>query len=149
MLNAVVLPAPFGPMMPTISHSPIVIVTSEFARTPPKAMLAWLTSSTDIGDEHLPQSAVLDVELVSQEPLGDRTDLLADAAREQREGEQQQQGAEDERGSARGQRGAGQPVQSRLHAGDVLDEVADQREHRRPDHDPRTALQSADDGHDD
>src|SRR5687768_6812219 len=100
MLNAVVFPAPFGPMMPTISHSPMVMLTFEFARTPPNVIDAERTSSTDIGDEHLPQAPVVDVELVPEQPLRDRTKLLADPPREDRQREQEQQGAEHECGGA-------------------------------------------------
>src|SRR5688572_5593244 len=88
-LNSVVLPAPLGPMIPTISHSDTATDTSRFACTPPKRMDTSTVSSTDIGDLHLLQPAVVGVEAAPAEPADDGTDLLADAAGERRQVEQQ------------------------------------------------------------
>src|SRR5439155_19501588 len=54
-LNSVVLPAPLGPMIPTISHSPTVTVMLVSAWIPPKRMATPRVSSTDIGHHHLPR----------------------------------------------------------------------------------------------
>src|SRR5688572_8598953 len=97
MLNVVVLPAPFGPMTPTISHSPTAIDTSRAACTPPKRIEQLRVSSTDIGDLHLLVAAVVRIEPVAAEPAEERAQLLAEPARVQREGQQQEQRAEHER----------------------------------------------------
>src|SRR5919108_1170676 len=149
MLKAVVLPAPLGPMTPTISHSPTKMLTSEFARTPPNVIDALTTSSTDIGHQYLSQAAILRVEALADQPLRDRTDLLPDAAGEDRERQEQQQGAEDEGRSTGRQLGkAGDIAQGGLDARDVLDEIPRECEERRPDHNARAALQTADHRHD-
>src|SRR4028119_1149417 len=98
MLNVVVFPAPLGPMMPTISHSPTARLTSLAACTPPKRMEQLRTSSTDIGDLHLLGTVVVQVEPVPREPALERTDLLPDPAREADEGQDEQQRPDDERG---------------------------------------------------
>src|SRR4051794_32813442 len=48
-LNAVVLPAPFGPISPTISPSPTSNETSSSATIPPKRRVTCFTSSSAIG----------------------------------------------------------------------------------------------------
>src|ERR1041384_7493796 len=97
MLNAVVLPAPLGPMTPTISHSPTEMLTSVLANTPPNRIETLRVSSTDIGDLHLLQPTVLQVELLAAEPAHDRTDLLADPTREEDERDQQEDRPDHER----------------------------------------------------
>src|SRR5688572_13234295 len=87
MLNVVVLPAPFGPMMPTISHSPSWMLTSRAAWMPPKRMERLRVSSTDIADRHLLHVAGVQVEAVAGDPALDRPDLLAEAARGRDEGD--------------------------------------------------------------
>src|SRR5688500_828695 len=96
-LKSVVLPAPFGPMIPTISHSPARRLTPWSALMPPKWMLRSLTSSTDIGHLHLADRARVPVEAVAGQPAADRGDLLADPARVERQREQQQDRAHHER----------------------------------------------------
>src|SRR5437773_7553378 len=103
MLNVVVLPAPFGPMTPTISHSPTKMLTSDAALTPPNRIEQPSVSSTDVCHLHLTQAAVVNVEAVPGQPAHEGTDLLADPAGKQRQRQQQQQGAEHERGRAAGQ----------------------------------------------
>src|SRR5438309_262433 len=93
-LNSVVLPAPLGPMMPTISHSPACSVTFCNALTPPKWMLTSSTSSTDIADLHLLHRTSVDVEPAAKQPLPDWRDLLADTAREPGDRQQQQNRAD-------------------------------------------------------
>src|SRR5687768_13756631 len=92
MLNVVVLPAPFGPMIPTISSSPAVMVTSEAACSPPKRMLSPLASSTDIGDLHLLHASDAPVPRTAAQPLLHRRHELADATREPRQHEQEHDG---------------------------------------------------------
>src|SRR5688500_6845495 len=82
-------------MMPTISHSPTRSETLLRARTPPKTMLRSTTSSTDIGDLHLLDLPRVSVEPLAQQPLAHRCDLLTDPSRVQRQGQQQQQRAND------------------------------------------------------
>src|SRR5438874_7542135 len=92
MLNVVVLPAPFGPMMPTISHSPSLMLTSRAACSPPKRMERSRVSSTDIGDLHLLHVADVEVEAVAGEPVLDRSDLLPEPTRRGDQGGHDDQG---------------------------------------------------------
>ena len=80
MLKVVVLPAPFGPMIPTISHSPMKMLTSEAAFTPPNRIEQPRVSSTDVRHLHFLQTPVVDVEAVSGVRLGPGT-LYATLAR--------------------------------------------------------------------
>src|SRR3954470_1516255 len=83
-LNAVVLPAPFGPIRPTISHSSTFRLTPSMAVRPPKRMVRSRTSSTDTAALHRSDAAVpvrvVQAELVPREPTRERPDHLADAA---------------------------------------------------------------------
>src|SRR6185436_160997 len=103
MLNSVVLPAPLGPITPTISYSSTAMLTSRLAWTPPKRMDSSWASSTDIGDLHLLQPSVVEVEAMPGHPPLDRSDLLADAARELDQVDQEEQGSDDQRRIRRGQ----------------------------------------------
>src|SRR5438445_8570106 len=103
MLKVVVLPAPLGPMRPTISHSPARSVTSLAACTPPKRMEQPRVSSTDIGHPHLALAVLVDVEPLAPQPTLEGPDLLADASRMGGEGEQQQQRPDDQGGVLLGQ----------------------------------------------
>ncbi len=47
-LKTVVLPAPFGPMSPTNSRSPTVLVSSDTAVNPPKRMVQPSSSSSGV-----------------------------------------------------------------------------------------------------
>src|SRR3954471_3946407 len=98
-LKAVVLPAPFGPMSPTISNSLTSRLTSCSACRPPKRIDRSRTSSTDTGALHRGQAAVA-VRVVHAEPLAlepplDRCDRLADAAGVEDERLQQEQRADE------------------------------------------------------
>src|SRR5436189_5147313 len=117
MLNVVVLPAPLGPMTPTISHSPARRLTSRAACTPPKRMEQPRTSSTDIAHPHFGFVGVLEAEPPAPQPALQRPDLLAHPAGMTGEGEQQQHRPDDDRGVLLGQR---------LEAGD-LEAVLEQR----------------------
>ena len=64
-LNKVVLPDPLGPIRPTISCSDTVKLTFSTAVTPPKCLLACLTSSMD-----QPLSGCLRVEGLPPPPIG-------------------------------------------------------------------------------
>src|SRR5687768_10197261 len=96
-LKRVVLPAPLGPMMPTISHSPTCSWTSARACTPPKRMETESISSTDIGDLHLLLGAGVDVEAAAEQPAPHGRDLLAQPTREHREGEEQEERSDHQR----------------------------------------------------
>src|SRR5437868_6141588 len=79
-LNAVVLPAPLGPIRPTISHSSTDRLSPSIATRPPKRIVRSRTSSTDTAAL---QSAgpgfavwVMKGELVPGEPAGDRREVL-------------------------------------------------------------------------
>src|SRR3712207_8112984 len=95
-LNSVVFPAPLGPMIPTISHSPARKSTCCSALIPPKWMDRSVTSSTDIADGHLLDLAGVRVEASSEQPLPDGSDLLTDPAGIHRDREQQQDRTDDE-----------------------------------------------------
>src|SRR5438132_9906000 len=101
MLKVVVLPAPLGPMTPTISHSPARRLTLRAACTPPKRMEQPRTSSTDIAHA-LPASqgrsimGVLEAEPPAPEPALDGPDLLAHPAGVAGEREQQQHRPDDD-----------------------------------------------------
>src|SRR5690348_11418343 len=82
-LNAVVLPAPFGPISPTISHSLTERESSRSACSPPKRTDTPDTSRTG-GMISLPEPA-------AGQPAHERCDLLCDAAGVEGESQQQQQ----------------------------------------------------------
>src|SRR5918998_5871470 len=144
-LKVVVLPAPLGPMMPTISHSSRAMLTSRAACTPPKRMDRLRASSTDIGDLHLLRPPVLQVEAATAQPPLDRSDLLADPTREPGEGQEQQDRTDDERGQllreVAGRRDVGQQP---LQPPELVDEVPQQREEGGADDDAGPAPQAAD-----
>src|SRR4051812_40872908 len=98
-LKAVVLPAPFGPIRPTISHSSTLRLRPSTAVRPPKRMVSSLTSSTDTAALHpnCPGIAVgvVEGEWVTAEPPRERPDHLAEAARVEDDGLQQQRRADD------------------------------------------------------
>src|SRR6266545_7471797 len=98
MLNNVVLPAPLGPITPTISPWPMAMLTSRLACTPPKRIDTSRVSSTDIGDLHLLQPAVVRVEAMTRHPALQRAGLLADPAGEPDQVDQQEQRPDDQRG---------------------------------------------------
>src|SRR4051794_24765863 len=81
-LNAVVLPAPFGPIRPTISHSSTFRLSPSIAVRPPKRMVRSRTSSTDTAALHRSDAAVpvrvVEAELVAREPARERPDHLAE-----------------------------------------------------------------------
>src|SRR3954454_21844215 len=95
-LNAVVLPAPFGPISPTISYSLTSRLTSCRACSPPKRIDRSATSSTDTGALHMCGAGVgvfvMQGELVARQPSGERAQLPAEAARGEDQGLQKQQG---------------------------------------------------------
>src|SRR4051794_9777838 len=97
-LNAVVLPAPFGPISPTISNSLTSSETSSSACSPPNRIDRSRTSSTDTGALHSARPGVLVAvqrEPPAGQPAGQRRELLPDAARVQDDGEQQEQRADE------------------------------------------------------
>src|SRR2546423_9499822 len=98
MLKVVVLPAPLGPMTPTISHSPARRLTSRAACTPPKRIEQACTSSTDIAHPDLGVVGVLETEPPAPEPALHGPDLLAHPAGVAGEGEQEQHRTDHDRG---------------------------------------------------
>src|SRR5919106_2327790 len=98
ILNVLVLPAPLGPIMPTISHSPACRLTFRAACTPPKRMEQPRTSSTDIAHPHFGLVGVLETEPPAPEPALQRPDLLAHPAGMAGEGEQQEHRPDDDGG---------------------------------------------------
>src|ERR1041384_7129893 len=134
MLNVVVLPAPFGPMTPTISHSPAESVTFRAACTPPKRIEQPRTSSTDIAHPHFRVVGVLEAEPPAPQPARQRPDLLADPARVTGEGEQEQHRPDHDRGVLLGQRLEPRNLEAVLE--ELVEEHADEREEGRADHDP-------------
>src|SRR3954449_3023460 len=97
-LNAVVLPAPLGPIRPTISHSSTFRFRPSIAVSPPKRMVRSRTSSTDIAALHRPDTGttvrVVQRELVAGEPPGERPDDLTQTAGVEDHGLQQQHRAD-------------------------------------------------------
>src|SRR5688572_3636298 len=137
MLNVVVLPAPFGPMMPTISHSPSRMLTSRAAWMPPNRMERPWVSSTDIADRHLLDVPGVQVEAVPGKPSLDRTDLLPQPARRGDEGDDDDHRQEEDAERAGGE--AGELAEVRLdqwHLGG--------REHQHGEQEDRTADADAD-----
>src|SRR5436305_6008063 len=117
MLNVVVLPAPFGPMMPTISNSPTVMLTSRAACTPPNRMDRSRASSTDIGDHHLLHATGRPVEALARDPELDGLDELTDAAGQSGQHDEQEHGPDDARRPLRREhRYLGEPVLEVRHA---------------------------------
>src|SRR3954451_13658944 len=98
-LNAVVLPAPLGPISPTISHSSTLRLRLSIAVSPPKRMVRSRTSSTDTAALHRASPGVavgvVKGELVSGEPSRERAHDLAETARVQDDGLQQQRRSDD------------------------------------------------------
>src|SRR3954470_15893069 len=98
-LNAVVLPAPFGPISPTISHSSTFRFRPSIAVRPPKRMVRSRTSSTDTGALHRADAGVpfgvVQRELVAGEPARERSDDLSQPARVEDDRLQQQHRADD------------------------------------------------------
>src|SRR5436190_2449598 len=94
-LNAVVLPAPFGPIRPTISHWSTRRSSPSTAVRPPKRMVRSRTSSTDIAALHRCDAVALMVvqrEPAPAEPARERADHLAETAGVQDDRLQQQCG---------------------------------------------------------
>src|SRR5437868_11480775 len=152
-LNAVVLPAPFGPIRPTISHSSTDRLSPSIATRPPKRIVRSRTSSTDTAAL---QSAgpgfavwVMEGELVPGEPAGERPDDLAKAARVQHHRLKQQGRADDVGDVELVVAVEGSPagvVRQRL---EQRADGTDQREEDRSTDDTATVSQATDDDHDD
>src|SRR3954451_22091839 len=70
-LKIVVLPAPLGPMRPTISTSPTRRLTSLRARRPPKRMETRSVSRTDIGALRSGSGPVVGAQRAALQPLPD------------------------------------------------------------------------------
>src|SRR3954464_15216227 len=97
-LNAVVLPAPLGPMSPTISHSSTFRLSPSIAVRPPNLIVRSETSSTDIGALHRADTGVpvgvVQREFVAAEPAPERTDDLTESARVEDDRLKQQHGTD-------------------------------------------------------
>src|SRR5712691_6195453 len=132
MLNVVVLPAPLGPMTPTISHSPARRLTSRAACTPPKRMEQPRTSSTDIAHLDFGVVGVLEAEPPAPQPALQRADLLPPPAGVASQREQQPHRSDPDRDVLLRQRLEPRHAEAVLE--DLLEEVADEGEEGRADH---------------
>src|SRR4051794_20179508 len=98
-LNAVVLPAPFGPISPTISQSLTARLRLSMAVRPPKRIVSSCTSSTDTAAT--PEgcagrvAVVVQRERLAAEPLGERPQHLAETTRVEDDRLQQQHGTDE------------------------------------------------------
>src|SRR4051794_35642337 len=93
-LKAVVLPAPLGPIRPTISNSLTVRVRSCSACSPPKRIDRSVTSSTDTGALHRCGTGirvVVELEPVTGHPARDRPHGGPQASRVEDEGLEEEQ----------------------------------------------------------
>src|SRR3954453_11737674 len=68
-LNAVVLPAPLGPISPTVSHSLTARFSPSMAVRPPKRMVRSRTSSTDITASGQSSGGCVTGLVVQREPM--------------------------------------------------------------------------------
>src|SRR5687768_5100527 len=100
-LKAVVLPAPLGPISPTISYSLTSRLRSCSACSPPKRIDRSRTSSTDTGALHRSWAGflagmqdVVHVERLAAQPVEVRLELLRETAGELHDGQQQAEGAD-------------------------------------------------------
>src|SRR4051794_19530341 len=139
-LNAVVLPAPFGPIRPTISHSLTTRFRPSIAVRPPKRMVRSRTSSTDITAPRQGRSRgvamfVVQRETMSGEPLGERTQVLSEPTWVE-DHRLQQQNCSDDVGDV----GlvVGVEVQPAGVMGDAGEQRVDEREERRSGDDTGT-----------
>src|SRR3954467_7039187 len=97
-LKRVVLPAPFGPINPTISHSSTLSETSSRASRPPKRMEMPSSSSTDMGTACVSGVLlVMEAERTAGEPAADGSDNLSEPTRIHDECLQQQYRADETR----------------------------------------------------
>src|SRR3954451_8227281 len=144
-LNNVVLPAPFGPINPTISHSSTLSETLSRASRPPKRMEMPSSSSTDMGTARFRGVfLVVEAERATGEPAADGSDNLAQSTRIHDECLQEQYRA-DEAGDvvlvvdvpAAAVDGVEEPVEERIQ----------ETEERGRDDSARAGAKSADDDH--
>src|SRR3954452_18041811 len=100
-LKAVVLPAPFGPISPTISHSSTFRLSPSIAVRPPKRMVRSRTSRTDTAALHRSDAAVairvVQRERVAGEPPREWTNDLTETTGVEDHRLQQQHSADDVR----------------------------------------------------
>src|ERR1700758_510377 len=96
-LNAVVLPAPLGPISPTISYSFTSSVRSDSACRPPNRIDRSLTSSTDTGALHRGRAGLgrrMELEAMARHPARDGLELRTDPASVEQQRLQEEQGAD-------------------------------------------------------
>src|SRR5437763_11745675 len=150
--NSVVLPAPLGPMMPTISSSLTSRETSRSACTPPKRTEAPSTSST--GPDLRTRAGGRDGRRGGPrrdrppKPLPERAEHLAEAARVAGQREDQQQRAEHQGGEVGRQVGQDGDGVDDPGQGQLGEEVVGEREQRRRHDDPGPAAEPAYHRHD-
>src|SRR5437763_2667748 len=151
MLKVVVLPAPLGPMTPTISHSPARRLTSRAACTPPKRIEQSRTSSTDIAHP-LPASRTGGLvgfpgaEPPAAEPTLQGTDLLSDPARMAGQREEQQHRPDHDRDVLLRQHL--EPGNAEAVLEELVEEVPGEGEEGGGDHDAGAVTKAPDDRHD-
>src|SRR6266704_3573313 len=121
-LKHVVLPAPLGPMSPTISNSSTLTLTSSSACSPPKRIDSSSASRTGIDALRPRPAGEVDVEALSLQPPPDRCRERAEALglEDQRhDGEHTRQGRDDEDGVVLEEADRPPPVGQILPAQDV------------------------------
>src|SRR3954447_5314577 len=150
-LNAVVLPAPLGPISPTISHSLTARLSPSMAVRPPKRMVRSRTSSTDITTSGQSSGGGITVLVVQREtmpcePLRERTQHLPQTTGVEDDRLQQQARADDV-----GDVGlvVGVEVQPSRVVCDARKQRVDQREERGRGNDAGAVAEAPDDDHHD
>src|SRR5690349_8351748 len=144
--NSVVLPAPLGPMIPTISSSLTSIETSYNARIPPKLTETPSTSSMGFQPRGRGRGRPFERRRGAQPPA-DRAEQLPEPARMAGQREEEQQRAEDEGGEIGGHVGQ---QRNRVHRGrqvQLVEQIVGEGEERRGDHDAGPAAEPADHRH--
>src|SRR3954468_8645755 len=150
-LNAVVLPAPLGPISPTISHSLTARFSPSMAGRPPKRMVRSRTSSTDITAPGQSGGGCITVLVVQREPmpgepLRERTQHLPETTGVEDDRLQQQARADDV-----GDVGlvVGVEVQPTGVMCDAREQRVDQRKERGRSDDAGAVAEATDDDHHD
>src|SRR3954467_8097525 len=144
-LKIVVLPAPLGPMSPTISNSPTLTLTSRSAWRPPKRMLTSRVSRTGIDALRARPRSHVKTEASALEPSPDRCGDRSEPLRL----EDQRDDGEDARDDLDDIAGIGlQPARQPQAAEEIRHVGAAQLVHQGEQHDAAALTQATDHGHD-
>src|SRR5438552_9423111 len=141
-LNAVVLPAPLGPMSPTISYSSTCRLTSRSACRPPKRIESSTASRTGIDALRSRSAGQVDVEALPLQPPADRRRERPDALGLEDQGDDGQEPGEG------GDDVDGVVLDEADRLPDVGEVLASQHVEEGEHHDPPSSSQAADDGDD-